>query len=80
MIGSIALVFAAVSGISADRHEGFYRFVSAPEKHCIEQIARAQSAPATPQRLGELPAAYAIRLKDDAKPVANSCFRLKRER
>lgn len=80
MIGSIALIFAAVSSVPADRHEGMYRFVPAPEPYCIEQIRRAQAAPARPQRLGELPAAYAIRLKNDSKPAANSCVRLQRER
>ena len=74
MIGSIALILAAVSSVSPDRHEGVWRFVPAPEQHCIEQVRRAQAAPARPQRLGELPAAYAIRLRGDAKPVANSCF------
>lgn len=80
MIGSIALIFAAVSGLSVDRHDGVYRFTPAPDRYCIEQVRQARSAPAKPQRLGELPAAYAIRLKDDAKPVSNSCFGLKRER
>ena len=80
MIGSIALIFAAVSSVSSDRHEGVYRFAPAPEKHCIEQVREAQSDPARPRRLKDLPPAYAIRLKDDAKPLANSCFRLKRER
>lgn len=80
MSGLIALAAAAVSLGAADRHEGFYRFAPAPEQHCIEQVRRQEAAPSKPQRLGELPAAYAIRLKDDAKPAANSCFRLKRER
>lgn len=80
MIGSIALIFAAVSGAPADRHEGVWRFVPAPETHCVEQVRQARSAPTTPRRLGELPAAYAIRLKDDPKPDRNGCFRLKRER
>lgn len=80
MIGPIVLIFAAVSGVSGDRHEGVWRFVPAPEEHCIEQVRQAQSAPSRPRRLGELPAAYAIRLKDDAKSGSNGCFRLKRER
>lgn len=80
MIGVIALAAAAVSTPSADRHEGVWRFTDAPAQHCIEEVRRAEAKPKRPEKLGELPPAYAIRLNNDANRVANSCFKLERER
>ncbi|HYG27401.1 MAG TPA: hypothetical protein VD906_10880 [Caulobacteraceae bacterium] len=76
----IALAAAAVSLASADRHEGVWRFADAPAQHCIEQVRRAEATPKAPQKLGELPAAYAIRLKNGQELRSSPCFRLQRER
>lgn len=47
---------------AADRHPGFWRFGPAPAEACKEQVRREATKPAMPQRLTELPPAYAIRL------------------
>ena len=80
MKGLIALAAAAVSLSPADRHEGIWRFTDAPAEHCIEQVRRAEAKTKKAEKLGALPAAYAIRLNNDANRSANSCFQLKRER
>jgi hypothetical protein len=77
------LIFAAAlaaPAAAADRHEGMYRFAPAPEQHCREQVREMQARPTRPLRLGELPPAYAIRLKNVPKSKATACFRIKRER
>jgi len=77
-----ALAVAAVSAaaMSADRHPGIYEFAPASPEHCREQAAQQQARPGRPQKLGELPRAYAIRLKDSAPPKQEACVRLRRVR
>lgn len=79
VLASTALPAPVLAGPS-DRHEGVYRFAEAPAQHCIEQVRRAQAAPKRPTRLAELPAAYAVRLKNGQETRSSPCFRLERER
>jgi hypothetical protein len=80
MKGLVALAAAAVSLAGADRHPGVWRFADAPAEQCIEQVRRAQAKPKEPEKLGELPPAYAIRLSSDPNRSPDHCFQLQRER
>jgi len=65
LAGLIALP-AAQAPANADRHPGFWKFAPAPAEACREQVKRDARKPAGPQRLDQLPAAYAIRLSGPA--------------
>ena len=65
---------------AADRHEGVWRFAPAPQQQCVKQARQNMAKPVRPQRLKDQPAAYAIRLKNDADAKPTGCFQLQRER
>lgn len=78
----VALPAIAAAG-PPDRHPGFYKFVPAPAEYCREQVRRSEATPRRPQRLTDLPPAYAIRVKGQDRAdaeAAESCARLQRER
>lgn len=62
LLAGLIVLPAAQAPVAADRHPGFWRFGPAPAEACKEQVRRDAAKPVKPQRLTELPPAYAIRL------------------
>lgn len=71
-LAAALLAPAATQAQAADRHAGVYQFAPLPTGYCEgrrRQDYRPESTPARISRLGDLPAAYVIRLTAQAAPT-----------
>lgn len=80
LLAALVAVPAVAAAGPSDRHPGFYKFAPASVETCREQHKQSLKVPAKPQRLTELPPAYAVRLSDTqrrhAPGEAEACFKL----
>lgn len=77
---ALVLIAASAAAVSPDRHPGIYEFAPANPAYCREQAAQQKLWVNRPQRLGDLPPSYTIRLKDHRSPKQEACVRLRRVR